>query len=652
MKIENDNIWLSLDEICDVLKLNKNSFNVNSGRQGTYKSVIKRRCTDDKGWYIEVSLSSFPNNALTQLTNFYQAKIEILKEEYANFDNTIHHKKVAELVVNYFQKEDVKFFETDYDYPREKANRYAWRAAYLRLCTISRTEMSLHFQGLSKIQFLEIVQFVMHENKIFDTLKGNTAYLQKLMTAWVKKGLLSVVDGRNTNQNGLKADNAHQRVIKAIALGMHAPNAVDVQTIYTSFLDGDRTVVDAVTGEVFMQENFKDLSVSWVYRFLNSPEMRAAYALKHAGKVTYESRFRPHLHGERPNFSLSLVTCDDWEMPFFVGTKRPVTYIAFDVATGAILSFVRAKDNAKDGVLFEDCIRTMLMNPDLGGYLPAEIQTEQHICSLYKDTILKEGTIFQYVSMEEGERPMAKYAEGFIRQLKYELLKSEEFFRGRPHARLLANRFNKNKKYPSITEGELSILMENIVSEWNSREDRLERFKKTYHKELLEMNYAQVAKYLGRKIETTLRNGQYFYANNQKWHLPNADIIKKLENNHLEIRVLEGLENVFVFQNDKFICECGAVKTMQRAKIEQTEADKIALGEFMAFRKASEKNTKEILATAKTVAVEKRSLLTAKIIKPIATKEVINEGVELLDEEMEDNQYLRLYNNKFKNKND
>lgn len=198
------------------------------------------------------------------------------------------------------------------------------------------------------------------------------------------------------------------------------------------------------------------------------------------------------------------------------------------MASSAIIGW--AFSGEKNSDLFERCVQSMYRNLLSWGLgQPYEAQVENHIVSGYKDGMMQSGCLFPKVTFAGAENSQEKYAEHFNRQFKYQVEKdyAPEVV-GRPFARLPENR-TKNRKVSdgqnnNYEQGEYDYAKaveayEAMIRIYNNMphpeqklypgKTRLEVLLEYQHEEIQPIDEVQVAYWAGRRVETSVKRGQF-----------------------------------------------------------------------------------------------------------------------------------------------
>ncbi|MFC4262439.1 hypothetical protein ACFOWM_06105 [Ferruginibacter yonginensis] len=447
------------------------------------------------------------------------------------------------------------------------------------------------------------------------------------------------------NAHRLKVTDDTEQLLNDIYVLNEKPNYTKVHTIYTKFLKGKISLVNRVTGEVYDHTQYKELSVSTVYSYVSAWENKVVTQKKRSSdKIAYNDTHRPYVSLERPHFAGSLISMDDRDLPFkTINNIRVKAYLAMDVASEC---FIAHSFNAtdKDLTLVYDCFTNMYHNLEKWGYnQPAEVEVEQHLMSSLKEGILKEGALFPYVRFAQGANPQEKSIENAFRRVRYTVDKQVDGWIPRPFAKDEANqsRTEDDIKTAYTPEQVIAIAKANI-DEWNNQLHfnqkefkgltRLQVWQQKQNENLLPIRWQQVAKYLGKKTPSSINRGE-IRAFNSLYVLDDINQRAELENGKdLTINGFEkangSIDEVYVYKNDELICTAYKKLRTQKARIEQTEEDKIKMAHqrkyiavFDAKVKAQKQQLNE-LAIINNDAINKIDVEDVQIIETVKEQPV------------------------------
>ena len=519
---------------------------------------------------------------------------------------------------------DIVFFEKQ-GFTAErlhKATIYARRAAWLKfLSGTTSAQIKRDFAPCTtKIAFFEACLPVMHAENCFNFQKPNVQYLQKLLARYNKQGLLMCADARNDKQNALKLTTTTEDLLLSIMKSILKPTAMQVWEAYDAFLEGRSEISDPTSGEVFQAKDYKTLSYSSIQKIVANPLNTAAYAGIHGSNLTYRSKHGRFLERERPAFFGTMITCDDWDLPVDmvpfewkdakgkVKTYNKIKlYLFFDVCTRHCVGYAYSAE--KNTPLFLAGLINMLQNPVFEGNMPYELQSESHLLKQLQNGILKEGELFQKISILP-KNPMGKYAESDIRNLKYGVLHKDarfaDYFKGRYYARSEAWRQEKDDqgKTKKLKIEEVPAFLAAMIATWNEAHPQ----NADFHTSMLKQNPERIAYHLSKPVKTTYHNGIFRYKN-QNYEFSDIDsVLAKLKNKDLVIKNSLNLTSneVFVYHEEQFLASASPVRKVQASVLERTEADKQAQSAFYANQTNLDKKVVAQIAKAKKVTITEK----------------------------------------------
>ncbi|WP_221620430.1 MULTISPECIES: hypothetical protein, partial [unclassified Desulfovibrio] len=102
------------------------------------------------------------------------------------------------------------------------------------------------------------------------------------------------------------------------------------------------------------------------------------------------------------------------------------------------------------------------------------------------------------------------------------------------------------------------------------------------------LNKALLAQFIGNHTATTITRSQYVTVQYQKYQLPNPQVLMMLAPNNYKVDAYyipnKGeVQEVYLYQNGEFLCECKPVPTFNRANAEWTDLDVQKYQEAMAY---------------------------------------------------------------------
>lgn len=448
-------------------------------------------------------------------------------------------------------------------------------------------------------------------------------HLKEKYERYVEHGYRTLLKGWD-NQNSRVVNAEIEQLLNSIYCQYFKPNHVQVLKDYLEFLAGKKDIVNKITGELYDRTAYEPVSESTVRNYLTKWENQVVtHSRRSNNRIQFGQKHRAYasLHVEHAGAILSL---DDRDLPWKMHNgKRPVAYIAADVASECFVGWAFAKPatrendsvHGKNLNLVYRMFQNLFQQLDFYGVnMPAEVEVENHLMSTLKETTLKEGNLFRYVRFAAAENPQEKNIEGFFRRLRYDFDKLQNNGLGwlpRPHARDEANqaRLEDAEKHTYDFEQIVQMATDSMM-QWNAAphpnqkkypgKSRLEVWQDNQHPQLLPIEWRNVARYVGNKTETSV-NRYELRCNNQLWKLPNPELANITGNNGraLDAWWIENAEGdvnrIYLYEKDSetFLCEALPKEIAHKARIEQTEQDGKVLGRNYRYNKGIEEHIRE-----------------------------------------------------------
>ncbi len=410
---------------------------------------------------------------------------------------------------------------------------------------------------------------------------------------------------------------------------------------------------------MYSPQGMSKLSSSTIKAYLAGWENKIGTHTKRSGdRQKLMQKFKPYHSLEQPKFSGSLISIDDRQPPFaYDKSKRLWFYNGIDLASGAFTRWVYGR--TKEG-LIQEFYRQLVRNYEQWGLqLPDGLECESSLNSMFKDTFLREGAMFQNVRIEANNargKPVESYY-GELRQKE----KTRLGWLARPFALSEANQAGSQPvpiiPYDDIIQGCL-----HDIEEWNNTEHKKvkgiscwEYFLKNQHPNLKPTNYKAILPHLGYKTETSCNAGiiklqyrEFLLGDNGKISLGEELIrlMKQVEGKELDIYWLDDNEGsvlkapVSLRGEKRYICEARPKPTYNRAVIEQTDEDQNArklMSSYVATIEGFRTKQTKSLETV-TVQDNRPKTLNNKFQIEDLKRRPVNDGkkIEILDEVQED----------------
>jgi len=376
---------------------------------------------------------------------------------------------------------------------------------------------------------------------------------------------------------------------------LHKPTPTEVARNYEAFINGYAEIFNEDTGEMFDPKDFKALSQATIINYINKWENKiATHQARSGDRQQYMNKYKPHHQMDLPFFASSIISIDDRNPPFWYEKgKRAWFYIGCDVASRCFTTVVYGK--SKEGLIL-DFYRQMVRNyTEWNLPLPHELECESSLNSSFKETILRPGAMFQEVKIE-ANNARGKYIERMFGSMRYEVEKEEFGWIGRPHAKSEANQSGPGKNEIIPYNELINARMLNIET-WNNSphpEDktvsRWDYFLNNQNPNLQPTNWNSILPYIGFKTESTCKLGYVTLQGRKRAIAEDGQILtgdalihkmRAIEGKQVDIYWLDGNDGEviksLVYQGGRLICEIMEMPRYNRASIERTEADKLAL---------------------------------------------------------------------------
>lgn len=443
------------------------------------------------------------------------------------------------------------------------------------------------------------------------TLPVSSNRFKKRVNDFKAHGYESLISRKFMNQNRRKVTYDIERLLLSIDAQPEQPFNTTVWEQYNMFVQGDLELYDPETGEVLNPADFTDkdgnplvLSPATVANYLNNPKNKALRAKLHMSQWDFNNAYRPYHLRSIGEFSLSKVSLDDRDLPRpMKDGNRVKAYYAYDVVSGAVVGY--AYNRYKTTELFLDCMRNMFQTLDRNGmYIPAELEVEHHLVSDFADGLMQAGTVFPLIRWCNPGNSREKRAEHKNREKKYGVEKRTQVGIGRWWAKLEANRPKEEKVYDEknntykvkaysyeelVADDIRAIQTFNAQPHPNQKRypgmSRWDVLCAHQNPNLAPWDKAVLYRFIGQHTETTIRQNTYCTVMYNQYGLPSPEIIEKLEPRNYKVDAYylpdaDGTINeVYIYQNGRYIATCKPVARYNENTAEQTEVDKAAYTE-------------------------------------------------------------------------
>lgn len=443
------------------------------------------------------------------------------------------------------------------------------------------------------------------------TLPVSSNRFKKRVNDFKANGYESLISRKFMNQNRRKVTYDIERLLLSIDAQPEQPFNTTVWEQYNLFVQEELELYDPETGEVLNPADFTDkdgnplvLSPATVANYLNNPKNKALRGKLHMSQWDFNNAYRPYHLRSIGEYSLSKVSLDDRDLPRpMKDGNRVKAYYAYDVVSGAVVGY--AYNRYKTTELFLDCMRNMFQTLDRNGmYIPAELEVEHHLVSDFADGLMQAGTVFPLIRWCNPGNSREKRAEHKNREKKYGVEKRTQVGIGRWYAKLEANRpkeekvyDEKNNTYKVKTYSYEELVADDIraIETFNAQPhpnqkrypgmSRWDVLCAHQNPNLAPWDKAVLYRFIGQHTETTIRQNTYCTVMYNQYGLPSPEIIEKLEPRNYKVDAYylpdaDGTINeVYIYQNGRYIATCKAVARYNENTAEQTEYDKAAYTE-------------------------------------------------------------------------
>ena len=443
------------------------------------------------------------------------------------------------------------------------------------------------------------------------TLPVSSNRFKKRVNDFKANGYESLISRKFMNQNRRKVTYDIERLLLSIDAQPEQPFNTTVWEQYNMFVQGELELYDPETGEVLNPSDFTDkdgnplvLSPATVANYLNNPKNKALRGKLHMSQWDFNNAYRPYHLRSIGEYALSKVSLDDRDLPRpMKDGNRVKAYYAYDVVSGAVVGY--AYNRYKTTELFLDCMRNMFQTLDRNGmYIPAELEVEHHLVSDFADGLMQAGTVFPLIRWCNPGNSREKRAEHKNREKKYGVEKRTQVGIGRWYAKLEANRpkeekvyDEKNNTYKVKTYSYEELVADDIraIQTFNAQPhpnqkrypgmSRWDVLCAHQNPNLAPWDKAVLYRFIGQHTETTIRQNTYCTVMYNQYGLPSPEIIEKLEPRNYKVDAYYlpdadgAINEVYIYQNGRYIATCKAVARYNENTAEQTEADKVAYTE-------------------------------------------------------------------------
>lgn len=418
----------------------------------------------------------------------------------------------------------------------------------------------------------------------------------------------SLIKGVFGNQHASVKTLAQMQLLESMFMSQkHKPTPTEVANQYDAFLNGYVEIINQETGEVYDPKEYGKLSLRTITSYLDTWHSKIVTFSKRAGnRQRFISEFMPGGSMLKPEYAGSIISVDDRNPPFWYAKgKRVWFYCAYDVGAQCFTAWVYGK--TKEGIIV-DFYRNIVRNYTAWGIpLPAEIECESSLNATYRNNMLADGGMFQFVRME-ANKARGKYIERMWEKLRYETEKSRNGWLARPNSLRESNQKGEDA-CPIIPFDDIVYDCLTDIQNWNnSLHPDQEKYKGMTRWEVFtenqnpnlrqETNWKMILPYIGYKTESSCNAGTIKLQRKEFFlgidgEISTGDelipLLELVEGKEVDIYWLDDNEGnvmkalVYLRGADRCICEAIQKPKFHRAKIEQTADDRKNMSLVMAY---------------------------------------------------------------------
>lgn len=492
---------------------------------------------------------------------------------------------------------------------REKINEYVNNAIIMdAIVEVMRQSNGQRLrQGMQPLKKSEIYQKVVAAMASVDliyynTLPSNPRSLQRKVELYQKEGYESIVSGLYGNKNSSHVTDLMERIVLSIYSMKNKPYVSDVVKMYYKFATGQMTIVDRTTGEIIdpsdVYKNGAIISLTDMaaWKIINDPKNRAVVDAKRNDALYNKKTHTPYLLRKAPEWSLSKISMDDRDLPRkCTNGDKVCAYYAYDVASGCVIGASYSK--VKDIELVYDCFRDMMRNIAMWGLnAPMEVEVEHHLMNTIESDLHQMFSVVRFCAPGNSQE---KRAEHFNRVKKYTAEKQLGQTNGRWWARGEANLERSERigaEYKEVRlpfdrlvadDREASMMYNNQLhpdQKLYKGMTRLQVLLERQNPNSRPIDLQVWTRAVGNSTVTSVRR-HVVTVNHEKFRLDRPETLSLFKPNDLGciaywLPDAEGnVESVFIYQQDRFICECKKVQRFSEATVEQTDKDRETMTE-------------------------------------------------------------------------
>ena len=479
--------------------------------------------------------------------------------------------------------------------PTEKAKEYCNNAMFLNAIGEMQRNMSAKRKALGgqKTGIWQSLSNVINDlrGEYEHTLPGNPLRLKEKFRQYKDEGYDSLVHSNFGNQNSRKVNDEISKLLLSLSAMTNNPFVEHVHEMYMRFHAGDLLVVNTKTAEQYNRFDFyKDgkpimISTATVWNVLRNPANEGLVNKSRLSASDYSMTQMPYARRSKPQYSLSKITMDDRTLPRKAADGTWVNaYYAMDVMSEVYLAYVYAFHDPDTGMIM-DCFRHLYKNIDDNKLMwPAEVEVENHLMKQLKPILNNSFDIVRFCNPKNSRE---KRAEHLIRIKKYTDEKKHQSGIGRWYGKG-AYKSNEDLQIKISKEQAVADDIESINRHNNALHPDQKRFPgqsrwqvlvNNMHPDLSRPQKFRIFKEIGFKIETSVQNKDSVRVQYEEYWIDQS-ILQRLKPNNYNVDayfipdITGQINEVFLYQEDEFLCKSDKIQRYNESLFEQTEKDK------------------------------------------------------------------------------
>ncbi len=421
------------------------------------------------------------------------------------------------------------------------------------------------------------------------TLPSNSRRLRDKYRQFSKEGYACLVHRNFCNQSARKVSPMMEDLFIALYTTRNRHFAKTVRDLYLQFLSGSIEVANVSTGELFDRADFFDeegsplyISESTTWSYLSKPGSQQVIKKFRDSSIDFNTKALPYNHRHKPEFTLSKISFDDRDLPRRTAKGFEVKcYYAFEVLSGCIIGWSHSRD--KNIPLITDCFRSMLSFLQKESLpWPGEAEVERHLMTQLKEPLEQ---MFSHIRWCNPQNSREKRAEHGIKSKKYgaEKLLQENIGRwSNSHDAYKINQdINTTYDYDDLVADDIYSINyhNNQLHPGYPNKTRLQVLLEMTNPKLGSPALRIILKHIGNRTETSVRNYDFVRVQHRDYAIDSDKVLSMLAPNKYDVEAYwlpdeNGQVNeVYLYQGEKYLCEAKRIEKYNEAQIERTERD-------------------------------------------------------------------------------